>query len=135
MKEVVARQWITALRSDEYQQCTGQLRDTNGANGYCCLGVLTDLYVKSEGTGDSGEWTEGGTFVYTDDAGYERSEGFSVPNPVMAWAGLRTSDPVTTGNDPYSGECESKYATALNDDELWSFHQIAEWVEDNWETL
>lgn len=32
--------WLTALRSGEYSQTTGTLRDENGM---CCLGVLCDI--------------------------------------------------------------------------------------------
>lgn len=112
MKQAVAEQWITALRSDEYTQCTGQLKD---GGGYCCLGVLTDLYVKA---GEPGQW-EDHNFIYTDEPGYQRTEAFAVPYPVVAWAGLK----------------ETKYATALNDDERWSFSKIADWIESNWETM
>ncbi len=34
------RQWVEALRSGLYQQCTGQLCD---GTGYCCLGVLSKV--------------------------------------------------------------------------------------------
>jgi hypothetical protein len=39
--------WIAALRSGEYAQGSGQLRDSNTGPGrpveYCCLGVLCDV--------------------------------------------------------------------------------------------
>lgn len=35
------QKWIEALRSGEFQQTRLILRDTHG---YCCLGVLTELY-------------------------------------------------------------------------------------------
>ncbi len=34
------KQWVEALRSGLYQQCTGQLCD---GTGYCCLGVLSKV--------------------------------------------------------------------------------------------
>lgn len=33
--------WVTALRSEDYGQCTGNLSDLNGS--YCCLGVLAEI--------------------------------------------------------------------------------------------
>lgn len=36
-----AKRWVAALRSGEYQQTRGTLRDDNG---FCCLGVACDLY-------------------------------------------------------------------------------------------
>lgn len=35
--------WVAALRSGEYKQATGRLRTPEG---WCCLGVLTDLAIK-----------------------------------------------------------------------------------------
>ena len=36
----LARKWLDALRSSEYEQTTGLLRDDKG---FCCLGVLCDI--------------------------------------------------------------------------------------------
>ena len=62
MKQVTAKQiykrWLAALRSGEYKQAKGQLRncsynlDTYKAtkvHGHCCLGVLQDLAAKDGG--------------------------------------------------------------------------------------
>jgi hypothetical protein len=43
MNQQVKEKWITALRSGEYTQAREFLRTDYG---YCCLGVLTDLYLK-----------------------------------------------------------------------------------------
>ena len=48
MNRQIKDKWITALRSGEYNQ------DSDGGylktcDGYCCLGVLCDLYVKETG--------------------------------------------------------------------------------------
>jgi hypothetical protein len=40
MKPVTREQWIAALRSGEYKQCTGKLYRPGEEGGYCCLGVL-----------------------------------------------------------------------------------------------
>lgn len=49
MNAVIAKDWIDALRSGEYKQQTGGLAtdDLHGNAKFCCLGVLCDLYVKS----------------------------------------------------------------------------------------
>jgi len=47
MKKEIAELWITALKSDEYKQTRGTLKDEKG---YCCLGVLCDLYLKEKDT-------------------------------------------------------------------------------------
>ena len=41
MNPQVKEKWVNALRSGEYSQCDGKLRS---ADGFCCLGVLCDLY-------------------------------------------------------------------------------------------
>ncbi len=41
-KEAI-RQWVAALRSGEYSQTKGILRDNRG---FCCLGVACDLFSK-----------------------------------------------------------------------------------------
>ena len=45
-------QWLAALRSGEYIQCTGQLsREVEGVMQHCCLGVLCRLQGRLEKTG------------------------------------------------------------------------------------
>ena len=46
MKPEIKKLWVDALRSGEYKQAREVLR-TNGGTSFCCLGVLTDLYCKS----------------------------------------------------------------------------------------
>lgn len=43
MNKDIKEKWIKALTSGEYKQTTGKLRT---AEGFCCLGVLCDLYSK-----------------------------------------------------------------------------------------
>lgn len=43
-KQIKAR-WVKALRSGKYKQARGVLKNKEGA--MCCLGVLTDLFVRS----------------------------------------------------------------------------------------
>lgn len=64
----IKAKWVAALRSGEYQQCTGAL--TNGVGGYCCLGVLREIEPKraiqgAEKAGEAGllsndSWTRMG---------------------------------------------------------------------------
>lgn len=46
-KQVVI-QWISALRSGEYKQGVGRLKNRE-TNSFCCLGVLCDLAAKDGG--------------------------------------------------------------------------------------
>lgn len=55
--EQVYALWIKALRSGDYEQTDGQLKNEY-SNSFCCLGVLCDLAAK-----DGGEkWTNWGTY-------------------------------------------------------------------------
>jgi hypothetical protein len=40
MNQVIKEKWVAALRSGEYKQTKGYLRNKKG---YCCLGVLTNF--------------------------------------------------------------------------------------------
>lgn len=53
MDKAVKEKWVAALRSGEYTQAQGTLK--NAAGGFCCLGVLCDLYAKEK---LSGRWDE-----------------------------------------------------------------------------
>ena len=45
MNPEIKAKWVAALRSGEYKQGTGQLRDTN--DNFCCLGVLCNLHAQA----------------------------------------------------------------------------------------
>lgn len=47
LPKAVKREWVSALRSGKYRQIDNQL--TDGANGYCCLGVLCKVLGKTDG--------------------------------------------------------------------------------------
>lgn len=77
MHPAIKQRWVRALRSGEYQQSAGCLRT---ADGFCCLGVLCDLYAKEHGL----KWTNidkptdhgiMGEFVY-------------LPTEVAKWANI-----------------------------------------------
>lgn len=73
----VKAQWVAALRSGEYTQAAGALRNSKG---FCCLGVLCDLHHKAHP--DAGEW------VPEKDHGLQTYLGAtSMPTEeVLAWA-------------------------------------------------
>lgn len=45
MHKEYKEEWIAALRSGNYEQTTGELRNQYG---HCCLGVLCDIYDNSK---------------------------------------------------------------------------------------
>ena len=90
MDSAVKTKWLEALRGGEYKQTRYTSRSCSG--GFCCLGVLSDLYRKE--VGGSWEWD------YNQDSAYsivhEDSEDFGtteLPVCIMEWAGLELSNP------------------------------------------
>jgi hypothetical protein len=81
MKKNIKRKWIAALVSGEYKQGRNRLKNVEG--GYCCLGVLCDLYAK-EG---KGRWTQP---LYEFATSSESSAG-SLPQEVVEWSGISGS--------------------------------------------
>ncbi|HET6917238.1 MAG TPA: hypothetical protein VFH56_14185 [Acidimicrobiales bacterium] len=99
-------EWVAALRSGKYPQTKGRLR---APEGYCCLGVATEL------AGCKGAWCElDGAYCYGDfDAG--------MPPEAQEWLGV--SDIL-----PDSGRYGDNYAS-LNDAGA-SFEEIADHFEE-----
>jgi hypothetical protein len=62
MNQKIKARWIEALRSGKYAQTTSHLSDKNG---FCCLGVLCDLYIQDHPT--TSEWRQ-----------YEEDDPFNV---------------------------------------------------------
>jgi hypothetical protein len=110
----VKQLWLNALRSGEYTQAQGVLRSNNG---YCCLGVLCDLYIKEHNLAWNYDPVEL-EYSIGNDLG-------TLPNSVMNWASVEDSSP-TVKLTPYT----SPIALAkLNDDLEWNFTQIADVIE------
>jgi hypothetical protein len=80
MNPEIKAKWVAALRSGEYKQ--GKERLYSPSQGYCCLGVLTDLYSKE---------VLGIPYLGEDDL-KKYGEDY-LCDEVMAWAGLPNSDP------------------------------------------
>jgi hypothetical protein len=113
MNTEIAKQWIEALRSDKFKQTDGCL--TNSIGGYCCLGVLCELYNRKYGT----EFDEFGQLF---------DEGEILPKEVKDWAGMNTSDG--------SGFKDTGiYSLADLNDRGTSFKEISDIIEEHWEQL
>lgn len=110
MNTQIKEKWINALRSGEYTQNHGQLKDDDG---YCCLGVLTDLYLKETNQ----EWQ------YNVECNcYEFNQSFGLLNKlVYQWAELPNHNPKIDG----------KHLSDYNDLERYNFNQIADLIEKN----
>lgn len=89
MNPEVKQKWIDALRSGKYEQGSEKLRSVSG---YCCLGVLCDLYAQEHNV----EWEfrgRGGTNLQPQDYWYFDDQSEFLPKIVMNWAGLKTHNP------------------------------------------
>lgn len=133
MNAEIAKKWVAALRSGEYKQCRGRLQRTDdqpGVTGFCCLGVLCDLYAQETKTGHWRASTEiagvvfdtGVQYVDTPSAGSAWS-GTVLPLPVQRWAAMRDAGGLVCG----AGGTTT--ALAEMNDEGQSFEQIADYIE------
>ena len=120
--------WLSALRSGDYKQGQGMLRTRD--NTYCCLGVLTDLYIKFH---PESKWEEsrGGQFGVQNGEGdnAEQIQDSVCPARVVSWAKLPDANPTME-----SGSSLSEYndGEVLNDDdeyEALAFDVIADLIE------
>lgn len=119
MDPEVKAELVEALRT-KYKQGKGYLRrtlDTKGTQGFCCLGVVCDLYNKKTGQGEWGSPSSyGAKFTTASD-----NSMTDLPPEVQRWSGL-TND-----------EVRSKLA-AMNDSDVtngYTFSEIATWIDEN----
>lgn len=89
--------WLADLRSANFKQGFGMLRDCNG--GFCCLGVLAQRYNLID------------------------PDGYGLPPPDQG----RTTGLVAESFG-LSPELQTELAW-LNDQKLWTFEEIADWIE------
>jgi hypothetical protein len=120
MDTQIKQQWVTALRSGEYTQASGNLRTEEG---YCCLGVLCDLYSKD--TRDSStEWEVNHTADARPIPFYNfMDQGSFLPIAVKHWAGLDKASPLIYLDDV-------KMDLAQVNDSGSTFTQIAQLIEE-----
>ena len=105
--------WLEALRNGTYKQGRKTLKS---GESFCCLGVLTDLYIKEMG---KGKWDERDYFVTP----VEGAKAF-LPACVQEWAGVPRSPnvpsdekeylPLTMLNDGYDGTSPASFPEIAN---------------------
>lgn len=125
MNKEIKDKWVAALRSGEYKQTKGKLRDDSG---FCCLGVLCDLVRKEgmEAPSVEGWQTDWEDFFKAAD----KEE--VLPDGVREWAGMRTDiGDLTKPSKLYSGKTN---LARLNDNGV-DFPTIADIIDEQWETL
>ncbi|MFE7797034.1 hypothetical protein [Nocardia sp. NPDC057440] len=121
MKQDIKDQWVAALRSGDYAQTRGYLRDNSG---FCCLGVLCDIAAKSgvvvgSYTGILGSYQYGANY-----------EDLVLPPEVQEWAGIRVGSPrIGEYTWPDGGTNDDIELSELNDEGV-SFSEIADLIEE-----
>ena len=83
MNPQIKQKWVDALRSGDYKQGQDHLR-TN--SGFCCLGVLCDLYAKENQL----EWEHSS---YKDVYMFQDTVAF-LPLSVIEWSDIADSNPL-----------------------------------------
>ena len=104
MKPEIKAQWLSALRSGDYQQGQGYLRQ---GDQYCCLGVLCDLYGKAVGP----EWDEydsGGVCAM-------HCVDTTLPIQVQKWADLMSPNPLDLAAMNDSGSAFEELANIIEE--------------------
>lgn len=114
MNQEVKQKWVAALRSGEYTQGQGSLK--NAKSEYCCLGVLCDV-AKREGLAVIEKYLPfEGLYTFDGDMTF-------LPMSVENWAQLSTEAPyVLVG-------AGMERLDHLNDSGDFSFDQIADLIE------
>jgi hypothetical protein len=131
MKPEIAAKWVDALRSGKYGQAAGRLRA--GASGFCCLGVLCDLYSEEHASfGGKACWADDDTFLGKQD---------HLPKDVSEWAGMHSANGTLLCGyvDVEVGDVEPCHVTADNladmNDEGCEFKHIADVISSHVEDL
>lgn len=133
MNEEIKKEWLEALRGGEYKQ-TGHALQADG--GFCCLGVLCDIYAKKNGV----EWNirpfdetvDNARKDECDKIGDFLGQNLTLPSEVMEWAEVFHTNPHTP--IPFSKEMpllpyDTGFTVAAMNDEGFTFSQIADVIE------
>lgn len=128
MNPQVKQKWIDALRSGKYEQGSEKLRSVSG---YCCLGVLCDLYAQEHNT----EWRfrdNKETTLQLMDYWYYEGESEFLPESVMNWAGLELNCPVVKIDVEEDDEEPWFYREGLADlnDSGYTFNDLSKLIEE-----
>lgn len=122
MKKRIKNKWIKALRSGDYKQTQGTLRDNVG---FCCLGVLCNIHAQEHPEIAAKE----------KDIGYYLGQSGHLPKEVVDWAGLSKAVHGDNYDDGEGTDINVTYRdkettlVVLNDTEKLSFKKIARVIE------
>ena len=115
MKPEVKKLWLEALRSGNYSQARGMLHESP-SGGYCCSGVLRDVYRKETG---KGRWASLSWCESFDACDGDHAFTSLLPRSVVNWAGLEKSNP----------DVAMSQLSDYNDTKEYNFNQIADLID------
>lgn len=128
MKPEIKKKWVAALRSGKYKQGTRALAPDLGPSvkdsTFCCLGVLSDLFLLENGFGNLPPPVR---WMCVDEV--SASSG-ALPSCVAAWAGCLSLDPVVgSGLGTASLSCHNDGQG--NIERKKNFKKIADLIEEH----
>lgn len=129
MKKEIKEKWVAALRSGEYKQGKDYLKTDD--NCFCCLGVLTDLYIKDhpEYNWEQNENSWDKEFLFC--SGGDNYEDGVLSTCVMNWAELESNNPKVNGFQIDSqSNLNNTPISELNDNYLHDFDMLADIIEE-----
>jgi hypothetical protein len=119
MKKEMLENWLKALRSGKYKQCSNYLENQGG---YCCLGVLQVI-------------TDGDVERFNNSPRALPRDEWFLKNGITNLVGNRSNNILTNIEDAREGRAaDYKSASALNDNDKLSFSEIADVMEASCET-
>lgn len=119
----VKKKWVKALRSGDFKQTDSglKLETDDGVFGYCCLGVLTELYIEDHNLKGKKE---------VQDLSFRKDNCY--PNrTVTNWAGLPRYTATSGIGNLLVFLADINDGIGIDIDGPWDFNQIAHWVQEN----
>lgn len=125
MHQEIAKKWAEELRSGRYKQGVGYLRK---GDKYCCLGVLCEIMdPKMARLAVSAKH---GVDAYLYNGNFE-----VLPDTVMGWAGMKTSNGGFKGKSSFNTDVAYGGCLASRNDAGVLFSEIADLIDANWAAL
>lgn len=106
MNKALKKKWLKALRSGDYEQTTGRLKDQAG---HCCLGVLCSIMAKP--------MKKGVYYFHNPDEDYADKDGGQVPKELLP---IRMQEMAGVSENPevtITSKLAKKYPRYLKNDE------------------
>jgi len=126
-QEKLIRKWIAALRSGKYKQTHEALcvENASGQKAYCCLGVLCEV-------SELGRFVRGMFKYDLSRLAYKVDSSESLNYSTNYLVEAEEFSPLTREIVIEEGRYDTleRYLAWLNDDQLWTFEQIADYVEN-----